>query len=291
MRAVHVGVGHDDDLVGSAAWKYRTRPARSPCPAPSRGLPISWRGAQHLRSNRARSTVQDLAPERQHRLASAGSRPVCADPPALFALHEEQLRLRRVLFRTVSSAFRRGRFTAPSPFLRRVSSRALRAASRACAALHDLAHDHSAPAPDSPRTIPPASLPIRFSTAGRTSEDTSLSFVWLENFGSGTFHRQHAGQPLAHVVAGEIHLLALGNAAVRLAYRVTVRRQCCTKASHVSAAVPLGAVVGKRQHHLVVAVVPPLPASTMMPSRSPMTWIGLGQHRRLGPVEILHELL
>ena len=26
----------------------------------------------------------------------------------------------------------------------------------------------------------------RFSTAGRTSDDTSLSLVWLENFGSGT---------------------------------------------------------------------------------------------------------
>ena len=69
--------------------------------------------------------------------------------------------------------------------LRRVSSRALRAASRAsaasmilptiCRASPGCSSNHSA-----------SFSPTRFSTAGRTSEDTSLSLVWLENLGSGT---------------------------------------------------------------------------------------------------------
>ena len=69
--------------------------------------------------------------------------------------------------------------------LRRVSSRALRAASRASAASTILptmilasvgfSSNHSA-----------SFSPTTFSTAGRTSEETSFSLVWLENFGSGT---------------------------------------------------------------------------------------------------------
>jgi hypothetical protein len=42
-----------------------------------------------------------------------------------------------------------------------------------------------------------------FSTTGRTSEETSLSLVCEENFGSGTFTDSTAGQPFAAIIAGQ----------------------------------------------------------------------------------------
>ena len=70
--------------------------------------------------------------------------------------------------------------------LRRVSSRALRAASRAAAASTILPTTVRASLGFSSNHWPMASF-MTLSTTGRTSEETSLSLVWLENFGSGTF--------------------------------------------------------------------------------------------------------
>jgi hypothetical protein len=71
-----------------------------------------------------------------------------------------------------------------APF-RRVSSRAFRAASRAAAASTTLPTTIFASAGCSSNQAPSASLTTP-STTGRTSEDTSLSLVCDENFGSGT---------------------------------------------------------------------------------------------------------
>ncbi len=51
-------------------------------------------------------------------------------------------------------------------------------------------------------------------TIGVTSELTSLSLVCEENLGSGILTDEHAGQPLAHVLAGELDLLAFDDAGV-----------------------------------------------------------------------------
>ena len=69
--------------------------------------------------------------------------------------------------------------------LRRVSSRALRAASRAAAASAIFWTISRASVGCSSNQVARPS-PTRPSTAGRTSEETSLSLVWEENFGSGT---------------------------------------------------------------------------------------------------------
>ncbi len=69
--------------------------------------------------------------------------------------------------------------------LRRVSSRALRAASRASAASTILPTMALASLGFSSNHSASFSF-TRLSTAGRTSEETSLSLVWEENFGSGT---------------------------------------------------------------------------------------------------------
>ena len=69
--------------------------------------------------------------------------------------------------------------------LRRVSSRALRAASRAAAASTILPTMARASAGCSSNHWFRVSA-TRFSTAGRTSEETSLSLVWELNLGSGS---------------------------------------------------------------------------------------------------------
>ena len=69
---------------------------------------------------------------------------------------------------------------------RRVSSRAFFAASRAAAASTILATISLASLGCSSNQWPSASL-TSCSTAGRTSEETSLSLVCEENFGSGSF--------------------------------------------------------------------------------------------------------
>ena len=69
--------------------------------------------------------------------------------------------------------------------MRRVSSRALRAASRAAAASTTLPTTALASVGCSSNQVESPSL-TRLSTTGLTSEETSLSLVCDENFGSGT---------------------------------------------------------------------------------------------------------
>jgi hypothetical protein len=70
--------------------------------------------------------------------------------------------------------------------LRLVNSRAFRAASRAAAASTTLETIERASLGCSSNQAPNCSL-MRFSTTGRTSDETSLSLVCDENLGSGTF--------------------------------------------------------------------------------------------------------
>ena len=73
-------------------------------------------------------------------------------------------------------------------------SRALRAASRAAAASITLSMTTLPSAGCSSNQVPSASL-TRPSTTGRTSEETSLSLVCDENFGSGTLTDSTAVSP------------------------------------------------------------------------------------------------
>ncbi len=100
--------------------------------------------------------------------------------------------------------------------------------------------------------------------------------------------REHAGEPLARILAGKIHLLLLGEPALA---RVLVddAGERGAEAGQVRAAVALRDVVGEEQHVLVVAVVPPqchldddLLALTADHDR-------LADQRLLGAVEIAHE--
>ena len=220
-----------------------------PVPSAVISVPISW--LDSILSKRARSTLRIL-PRSGSTAWKARSRPCLAEPPA-----ESPSTSRISHFdgsRSWQSASLPGSDATSSAPLRRVSSRALRAASRAAAASTTL------PTTSWPRRmllepVLSASL-MTFSTAGRTSEETSLSFVCDENFGSGTFTETIGGQALAAIVAGERDLLLLGQAG-RLGVAGDLAGQRRAEAGEVRAAVALRDVVGEAEHVLVVGVVPP----------------------------------
>ena len=151
-------------------------------PVPSAVISVPIISDDSIRSKRARSTFRIL-PRSGSTAWFWRDRPCFAEPPAESPS-------------TMNSSDSAGSFSWQSAslpgseatsiaVLRRVSSRALRAASRARAASTILpvmalasegfSSNHSA-----------SFSPTRFSTAGRTSLLTSLSLVWLENLGSGT---------------------------------------------------------------------------------------------------------
>ncbi len=151
-------------------------------PAPRAVISVPICSEISILSKRARSTLRIL-PRRGSTAWFSRFLACLAEPPA------ESPSTRKISDLAGSfswqSASLPGRLEMSSGDLRRLSSRALRAASRAMAASAifwttwrasaGFSSNHWAmPSPTSP------------STAGRTSEETSLSLVWLENLGSGT---------------------------------------------------------------------------------------------------------
>src|SRR5262245_12012894 len=136
-----------------------------------------------------------------------------------------------------------------APFLR-VSSRALRAASRAAAASTTLPTMTFASEGCSSSQYCSASLTM-FSTTGRTSGGQRLSLV-----GGGHLGGEDRGEPLAAIVAGQRDLLLLRDAAP-LGIAGHLARQRAAETGEMGAAVALGNGIGEAQHSLVVAVVPP----------------------------------
>ena len=203
-------------------------------------------------SKRARSTFRILP--RSGRIAwIARLRPCLAEPPA-----ESPSTMNSsdsAGSRSWQSASLPGSELMSSAPLRRVSSRALRAASRAAAAsttlaticaglgrmllepLAELVADHRSRPPAGPRRRPACPWSAR-----RTS-------------GSGTLTDSTQVRPSRHVVAGERDLLLLGDAAL-VGVLVDRARQRAAEAGEMRAAVALRDVVGEAQHGLVIAVVP-----------------------------------
>ena len=144
-------------------------------------VPISW--LDSIRSNRARSTFKIL-PRSGSTDWLARARPCLAEPPALSPSTRKSSRFSGS-FSWQSASLPGSDATSSADFLR-VISRAFRAASRASAASMILPTIILASCGCSSNHSPSRSF-ISPSTAGRTSEDTSLSLVCELNFGSGTF--------------------------------------------------------------------------------------------------------
>ena len=133
-------------------------------------------------SKRARSTFK-IFPRRGNIAWWRRSRACLAEPPAESPSTIKISQLSGL--RSWQSASLPGRLAISRAPLRRVNSRAFRAASRAAAASTTFCTMPLASFGCSSNHCPRRSLAID-STTGRTSDDTSFSFVWLENFGSGT---------------------------------------------------------------------------------------------------------
>ena len=133
-------------------------------------------------SRRARSTLRIL-PRSGSTAWLRRLRACLAEPPAESPSTRKSSQ--RLGSRSWQSASLPGRLVTSSALLRRVRSRAFRAASRAAAASTALATTDRASVGCSSSHWPRPS-PTTPSTTGRTSELTSFSLVWDENFGSGT---------------------------------------------------------------------------------------------------------
>ena len=223
-----------------------------PMPAPSAVIRVPIWSEPSILSKRARSTLRIL-PRSGSTAWFSRLRACLAEPPA------ESPSTRNISdlagSRSWQSASLPGREEMSSALLRRVSSRALRAASRAAAA-SAIFCTISRPRPGCSSNQVASPSPTRPSTAGRTSDETSLSLVWRRELGVRHLDRQHAGQALAGVLAGDGDLLALGRAGA-LGVAGDHPGQGAAEGRQVGAAIPLRDVVGEAQHVLVVAVVPP----------------------------------
>ena len=127
-RAVDVGVGHDDDLV--VAQLVGIELVAADAGAERGDQRADLLAAQHLVEARALD-VEDLAAQRQHRLEFAVAA-LLGGAAGAVALDDEQFGFGRIALLAIGELARQREMS--SAPLRRVSSRALRAASRAAAA-------------------------------------------------------------------------------------------------------------------------------------------------------------
>src|SRR5213082_592643 len=251
-------------------------------PVPSAVISVPICSLDSILSVRTRSTLRIL-PRSGSTAWNSRLRPILALPPALSPS-------------TMNSSDLAGSFSWQSASLPgseetlsgffRVSSRAFRAASRAAAAWITLPTMTLASAGCSSNHAASASL-ITFSTTGRTSEDTSLSLVCDENFGSGTF-TESTCEAFAAIVAGQCDLLFFR---VGLGIAVDLTGQRAAETGQMRAAVALRDIVGEAQHVLMIAVVPPKRRLDADAVRLRPHHDRRGYHRLLVAVEILHELL
>ena len=126
------------------------------------------------------------------------------------------------------------------------------------------------------------------STTGRTSEETSLSLVCDENFGSGTFTESTAVRP-SRQSSPVSATFSLRGDADRFGIAGDLARQRAAEAGEMGAAVALRDVVGEAQHVLVVAVVPPQRAFDGDAVALGLDHDRLRDQRRLVAVEIFDE--
>ena len=152
-----------------------------PVPSAVISVPISWR-RQHLVEARPLD-IEDLAAQGQHRLEGAVARLLGAAAGRI-ALDQEQLGFGGIALLAVGElAGKRGhveRALAPRQ-LARLARRLARGRR-----FDDLLHDVARLAGILLEPLRQSASAMTLSTTGRTSEETSLSLVWLENLGSGT---------------------------------------------------------------------------------------------------------
>ena len=248
MASVHVRVGHHDDLVVAQLLDVEVLGTD---PGPQRGDQRAELGrAQHLVEPRALH-VQDLAAQRQDRLEPPVARLLRRSARGI-ALDDEELRARRIAFLAIRQLARQGRDVeralAPGQLAR------LAGGFPGGRGLDHLGDDPLGLA----RVLlePVAQLLADDALDHRANLRRDQLVLGLRGkLGIGHLDREHAGQPLARVLAAQRHLFLLGDA---FGARIVVDgpRQRPPEAREMGAAVALRDGVGEAEHGLVVAVRP-----------------------------------
>ena len=250
MRAVHVGVGHDHDLVVADLRRRRSPVA---IPVPSAVISVRISAEASILSRRAFSTFRILP--RSGRIAwKRRSRPCLAEPPARVALDDEDLGERRVLLLAVGElAGQRARVE------RALAPHELAGLARRLAGprgLDDLLDDLACRRAGSPRGRSRASRRRPAGPSVLTSEETSLSLVCEENFGSWTLTETTAVRPSRQSSPERLVSLRALVRPLLLGVLLDRARQRRLEALEVRAAVAVVDRVGEGEDRLGVAVVP-----------------------------------
>ena len=281
MRAVDVGVGHDDDLV--VAQLLDVEVVAADAGAQRRDQRAHLLAGQHLVEARALD-IEDLAAQRQHRLEFAVAA-LLGRAAGGIALDDEDLGLGGVALLTICElAGQAGdveRALAPRQFAR--LARGLTRLRR----LHHLG-DHLL---GFGRMFlePLLQQIVDEALDDRTHFGRDQLVLGLRReFRIGAFDAEHAGQAFAAIVAGEVDLLLLVHARAFGIGR-DLARQRAAEADEMRAAVALRDVVGEGQHVLVVAVVPPQRDLDADAVTLALDENGFGDQRRFRAVEIAHE--
>ena len=248
MGAVHVGVGHDDDLV--VAQLVQVEVIAADAGAQGGDQRADFVGRQHAVETGALH-VQDLAAQGQDGLEG----PVAAllgRAAGRIALDDEQLRLGRVALLAVGQLAGQGghvqRPLAPGQLARLAGGLARDGG------VDDLLDDVARLAR---MLLEPLAQPVAHQALDRRAHLRGHQLVLglAGEFRVGNLHRQHRRQPFARVVAGQRHLGFLGDAAF-VGVAVDGAGQGRAEGGQMGAAVALGDVVGEAEDVLVVAVVP-----------------------------------
>ena len=248
MGAVHVGVGHDDDLVIARLRDVEVLASDAGAERGDQGA--DFRGAQHLVET-GPLDVQDLAAQGQDGLG----RPIAGllgGAAGGITLDEEDLGLGRVALLAVGElAGQAGdveRALAPGQ-LARLPGRLPRR--------RRLDHLGDDGARLLRMFLEPAAqgfVDHRLDHRAHLARD-QLVLGLRRELGIRHLDRKHAGQPFTGVVAAERDPLALGDAGL-VGVAVDRPGQCRANAGEMGAAVPLRDVVGEAKNVLVVAVAP-----------------------------------
>ncbi|OIQ74854.1 hypothetical protein GALL_434870 [mine drainage metagenome] len=248
VRAVDVGIGHDDDAVIAQLVDVEVVLANAGSHRRDEGE--DFVAGQQL-FEAGLFDVEDLAAQRQDGLKLAVTA-LLGRAAGGIALHQIQLAQRRVLLLAVGQLSGQAQAVhhalAPGHFAR--FARGLAGAG----GVDDLAADDLGIVRRFEQVVGQGLGHQVFHRAAHFARHQFVLGLAAE-LGVGHLHRQHAGQPFAHVVAADLDLGFLGQFVVVdvLVDHPGHRR---TQAGEVGAAVTLGNIVGKALHGLGVAVVP-----------------------------------
>ena len=255
VRAVHVGVGHDDDAVVAQLGDVEVVIARGAPGLADAGAQGGDQGQNFVAGQElfvARFFhVQNLAAQGQNGLELAVA-PLLGAAAGRVALDDVNLAHRRVFFLAVGQLAGQAHAVQHAFAPRHVAR--LAGGFAGAGGLDDFADDDLGVGRALLQVVGQQLAHNVFHRAAHFAADQLVLGLAAE-LGLGHFDRQHAGQAFAHVVAGHFHLGFFGQLRLVNVF-VDHPRHGRAQAGQVGATVALGDVVGKAQHLLVVAAVP-----------------------------------